>query len=148
MRLESKTKLEFEKGKTKPTAESSDVYVFDSDKERDLFVELKDYLLKNYKGKRALKRLVNNIAWFIDEGRGDFFAGFVFDAQGTLSCWGVYTGGQDPDKYTEYTKFMQTYCKDLMEKKDKKDNLVCFALVEVFNVLVGQMKDLGLVSVS
>ena len=123
-------------------------YVFDSDKERDLFVELKDYLLKDYKGKRALKRLVNNISWFMNEGRGDFFAGFVFDAQGTLSCWGVYTGGQDPDKYAEYTKFMQGYCDDLMKKKDKKDNLVCFALAEVFNILVGQMKDAGLVSVS
>lgn len=63
--------------------ENDNLY-FDSEKEKELYLDLKDYLLKEYKGKRALKRLVNNIAWFMNEGRGDFFAGFVFDTQGTL----------------------------------------------------------------
>ena len=123
-------------------------YEFDSDKERELYVDLKEFLLSHYKGKRALKSLVNAISWFTEQGRGDFFAGFIFDAQGAISCWGIYTGGKDADKDTEYKKFMQGYCKDLMEKKDAKDNLVSFALIESFNVLVGQMKDAGLVSVS
>ena len=120
--------------------ENDNLY-FDSEKEKELYLDLKGYLLKEYKGKRALKRLVNNIAWFMDEGRGDFFAGFVFDTQGTLSCWGIYTGGKDKDKDNEYKNFMQNYCDALMKTKDRKDNLVSFAITVVYNKLVKEMVD-------
>ena len=120
--------------------------IFDSEKEKNLYYDLKEYLLNSYKGKRNLQRLINNISWFINEKRGDFFAGFVFDVQGTLSCWGIYPGGKDTEKDAAYKSFMRDYCEDLMEKKDKKDNFVSFAILVVYNKLVKSMLEMKLIT--
>lgn len=147
MRLESKTKLEFKKGETKPISESSDTYVFDSDKERDMFLDLREYLLKSYKGKSKLRRLVANIDWFMKDGRGDFFAGFVFDAQGILSVW-IHEGGRNEEKESEYENFMKNHCHTLMGSKFPGTNFVSFALVDVYSQLVKQMEKAGLITIS
>ena len=57
--------------------------------EKELYEDLTNFIIKDYKGKRDLKRLVNNIDWYIQNKGGDFFQGYVFNLQGTLSCWGI-----------------------------------------------------------
>ena len=119
--------------------------IYKDDEERCLFLDLKEYLVKSYKGKRNLKRLCQNITWFMNEGRGDFFAGFVFDVQGTLSCWGIYTGGKDEVKDAAYKKFMQENCDSLLKEKKPGENFVSYAIISAYNVITNEMEKLGLI---
>lgn len=119
--------------------------IFDSKHEHDLYNDLYAFICKEYKGKRNMKRLANNIAWYMNERENDFFKGFIFDCQGTLSCWGIFEGGKDEEKDALYAEFMQKYCDPLMNDKDKKDSIVSHALCSAYNTIVREMKAAQLV---
>lgn len=118
--------------------------------EKELYEDLTNFIIKDYKGKRDLKRLVNNIDWYIQNKGGDFFQGYVFNLQGTLSCWGIREeGGQDPEKYGLYTDFMQNHCDKFMEShKVCEGSIVTLALLNTYRTLVGLMKERELVVLS
>lgn len=120
--------------------------IFESKEERELYDELVEFLVVRNKGKRNLKRLLGSIQWFISEGRGDWFAGYVFDMQGVLSCWGIYEGGKDKTRDKLYTDFMQDHCTRFMKDHTAyNDNLVCYALRMAFNKIMDAMLEHGLI---
>ncbi len=119
--------------------------VFDSDHEKELYLDLKEFLLAFYHGKRNLKRLVNNISFYMDSKEKDFFKGFVFCAQGALSCWGITENGKDAEKDGLYSKFTKCDYDELMNDRNRKESLVCYAICVAYGRLVEEMKNLGLV---
>jgi len=117
--------------------------------EKELCENLTEHIMKAYKGKRDLKRLVNNINWYRETKGGDFFQGFVYDCQGTISYWGTYEGGKDKEKYSIYADFMQNHCDKVMEQHSMVDgSIVSIALVRTYKKLLALMKERELVCTS
>ncbi len=119
--------------------------VFENAHERELYEDLVNYICNEQKGKRELKRIVNSIAWYMDAREPDFWKGYIFECQGTISCWGIFEGGKDQEKDDLYTDFMQNHCDKFMKNKKAEDSLVSFALVKAYNDFVKKAGEAGLI---
>lgn len=118
---------------------------FDSKHERELYDDLVAYLCDSQKGKRELKRIVKAISWYMNEREPDFWKGYIFDCQGTISGWGIFEGGKDQEKDDLYTDFMQHHCSQLMKEKKADSSIVSLALVKAYNDFVKKAGEAGLI---
>lgn len=107
---------------------------FENRKEQVEYKITKNFILSFYKTKNDYRRILNNLHYLKSSSDEKAFQNFKKEMIGLLTLLSL--------EYPQMKEKVKLY------NKNKTDTFFCFVLVDVYNIIVHNMKELGLIKIA